>query len=529
MRFIFLMAVVLLIPGVALSKTIRVPVDYPTIQEALNVSGDGDVILVAPNIYFENINVTDAVTLRSDVDMDSNTYDISPAETVIDGSAKLWSVVEISDDAELDGFTIRNGTGIWYTSGYHGVGFGGGIKCTGCSPIISNNIICHNSLNQTPGMDHNAALGAGIFCEYASPTICNNLIHDNYAKYPPHTPPPENHGYGGGIYCTGAGPSGNAPQIIGNILCSNTANSGGGICCIDVDDKEGVLIADNIVANNYSDSGGGLYFKDMYFDVMSDYVNITNNTVYFNSADSGGGIFFENVTGFFLGAEIKNTVFWCDDASTGYEMVLADDSDVYIDYSDLDTQPNSVHEEPGSNLYWGSNMIDVDPLFVDEDGLDDDPYTWHDNDLHIRYASPCRDTGENGASGIQASDFEGDPRIAHGTVDMGADEFYTHLYYKGDAVPGGKVELKIVGVPGTSPARLWLGAGVLFPPLPTKYGDWHLQFPLLVDLALGPIPAPDGILILSVAIPSDTVTPLYLPLQAGVGMELTNLCRMVVQ
>ena len=41
---------------ISFSRTINVPGEYPTIQEAIDGSSDGDTINVAEGTYYENIN-----------------------------------------------------------------------------------------------------------------------------------------------------------------------------------------------------------------------------------------------------------------------------------------------------------------------------------------------------------------------------------------------------------------------------------------------------------------------------------------
>lgn len=62
--------------------------------------------------------------------------------------------------------------------------------------------------------------------------------------------------------------------------------------------------------------------------------------------------------------------------------------------------------------YEGKGNIDTDPLFIDPDN----------RNFHLQAGSPCINTGTNHAPFLSAHDFDGDPRILHGTVDMGMDE-----------------------------------------------------------------------------------------------------------
>jgi PKD repeat protein len=60
-----------------------------------------------------------------------------------------------------------------------------------------------------------------------------------------------------------------------------------------------------------------------------------------------------------------------------------------------------------------SNLNNVDPLFVDP----------ANGDFHLQATSPCINAGDNSAPGLPATDMDGNPRIANGTVDMGAYEY----------------------------------------------------------------------------------------------------------
>jgi parallel beta-helix repeat protein len=82
-------------------KTIRVPQDYQTIQEAINWASAGDTIMVAAGTYHENVVVREAVSIIGE---DRNT-------TIIDGGgSEIEPVVSIeANNVSFTGFTIQNG------------------------------------------------------------------------------------------------------------------------------------------------------------------------------------------------------------------------------------------------------------------------------------------------------------------------------------------------------------------------------------------------------------------------------------
>jgi len=249
----FALAVLALLPAVGHSDTVWVPDDHPTIQAAIEAAQEGDVIIVRPGTYVENIDLLGkAVTLRSQ---------LGPEVTTIDGGA-AGSVVTFDDlegaDSVLDGFTITNGTGtLIYPHRY-----GGGVFCMGsCAPTITNNTIAENS----------ASYGGGIsFSQYASPTLENNTISGNTVGR-----------NGAGIYCLDS-----SPTIKGNTITSNQAGwFGGGFYC---SWDSFPIITDNTFTNNTADWSGGAISSDYYcFPIIEGNV-ILGNAAGVERGDGGG-------------------------------------------------------------------------------------------------------------------------------------------------------------------------------------------------------------------------------------------------
>jgi parallel beta-helix repeat protein len=89
------------------SAVIRVPFDFPTIQEAIQVASPGDTIRVASGTYRENLVIDRSVNLIGE----------NKTDTIIDGNGamktvqvgKQWSYGWVGGACVIRGFTIRNG------------------------------------------------------------------------------------------------------------------------------------------------------------------------------------------------------------------------------------------------------------------------------------------------------------------------------------------------------------------------------------------------------------------------------------
>lgn len=543
-----------------IDSVLNVPEDFITIQQAIEFAEEGETVLVAPGTYYETVDfMGKGITLKSEDGAESTVIN-----ALLQGSCVSFTSSE-SADSMLDGFTVTKGTGTAVVHGgmeYFGggvfisdfaspciinniitdntaldggagiyceesmaliesnlicgneteFGYGGGIHCTGSSALIEKNIIAGND----------GIWGAGIFCtdsydQVSFPLIRNNEIHENGLN----SSPPSR---GAGIYCKDC-----TPWIEGNYIHGNESQSGGGIECLDV--VNGVIqgnrimdnqattssggginvkgdcdfrISDNMIVNNIADYGGG------GIAISSSDMELVNNTFINNYAGTYGGALY---LGYESAVLVANSILWDNLATFGLEIAISDEyypSELSLFHSDVEGGQPSVFVKPNCILNWGAGMIDADPLFVDA----------VNSDTHLTYLSPCLNAGEN-THVMTDEDFEDDPRVAGGTVDMGADEFHTHLYCTGDFTPGGAIEGKFVDLPGTAPVGLFIGSGLLETPLQHKWGDFHLDAPWLL-IPLVPIPS-NGVLTLGTAIPATPVAPYDIPMQALFGTTLSNL------
>ena len=338
--------------------------------------------------------------------------------------------------------------------------------------------------------------GGGMFIDgSSSPTVVNCTFSENSADY-----------RGGGMYCDG----GSSPTVRNCVFSENSAGDfGGGM--FDDGFSNSTMVGCTFSQNSAGIRGGGMY--DGYESTVLNCIfygnfagehggglsnnqsTVINSTFFGNTAGLGGG-------GMYVHGAVSNCILWGDVPNEIYQLSTV-------------TIANSCVQ----GGYPGRGNVDVDPLFADSAG----------GDFHLTFASPCRDSGDNSVV-TERRDFEDDPRISHGTVDIGADEFHPHLYVTGQMTPGGSIQIKFVGYPGTAPVGLLVGSGVLPSPMSTKWGVLWLQSPLRLFRALGRIPA-EGILVLPRTVPNSPES-YDMPMQAVIGLyanAMTNLYVMQVR
>jgi len=390
----------------AQAATIHVPADQPSIQAAINAAANGDTVLVSPGTYTENINFSGkAITLTSAS---------GPSATIIDGGAKASVVTFNSGEGStsiLSGFTIRNGQSSYYgggieinsasptiigniITGNHGI-FGIGINVDGGSPLIKGNTITANTQAGGDGGTGGGGIAtSGSPSSPASPTIVGNTITNNSVS---------GGGNGGGIYVGYYG----QPTIQNNLISGNNAyNYGGGIA---VESYNGAFVLQNVIINNSTGGGGSGGGISIY---ASKNVVLANNTVNGNTAfDGSSGIYV--ASGSPLTVTLANNIVVASNSQIAVECAstwsssspVFDNNDFYSATGTAYTGVCNMSNEL-SNIY-------VDPLFANVSSLD----------FHLSTGSPALDAGGTTPVPLPTTDFDGNPRVVNGTVDMGAFEY----------------------------------------------------------------------------------------------------------
>ncbi len=266
-----------------------------------------------------------------------------------------------------------------------------------------------------------------------------------------------------------------------------------------------------IIANVANEKGGGIYCYESS-------ATITNNTITGNKAKgSGGGFTCDHNSS----PIVTNTILWNNSGPIGKEISVIDSSTLTVSHTDVEGGQSSCFVATGSTLNWGAGMIDSDPMLI---------Y------YHLAINSPCKDAGDNSAQSLPTEDYDGDPRIAGGTVDIGADEFYYHLFKTGDVVPGRNVEIWATGLP-TQTVKLGYSSSYQLPPVNTPHGYFYLTRPLMNIISLPDI-WPDGYSFYTFTVPTTWVPGERYYLQAFLGpwwgptsqySKLTNPIELMVE
>jgi parallel beta-helix repeat protein len=335
----------------------------PTIQSAIDDASDPwTTIIVYDSVYHENIDFKGKnVTVVSLYHIDGDTSHIS--HTIIDGSQPT---------------DTTKASVVMFVSGENS------------NAILKGFTIRNGKGTKYISKDRDLRFGGGIYCKDSSPIIINNVIMADTVN-----------GDGGGIYCQGS-----SPQILNNAIKQNKAICYGGGIAISISNggPPNPVLSNNVITGNSAEQrGGGIYYWGNPV--------ITNNIIDGNSANwNGGGIYLVwSATG-----QIENNTITNSTHGNGISGQEGPEVMSYNDVYDNDSLDFDIIYPIGvGNLNWGFNRRgdECDTFF----NISQDPYSY--------YGYHCINAGDNNASGMLNFDFDGNPRIVDGFVDMGAYEY----------------------------------------------------------------------------------------------------------
>lgn len=416
-----------------------------TINYTMDQADPDDLIDIATGTYTETLTIDKNLSLHG----------AGEASTIIQAHGRPGlaegRVITISGAPEVDisNVTIRHGNPTGDTPDNQG----GGIYNTSGSLTLTDVIISNNSAEGG---------GGGLFNESSSPVLTNVAIINNKA------------GVGGGGVANNEGSS---PALTNVTIRGNSvAGLGGGL--VNVANSSPILINCVISGNSADDGGGLLNFTDSS-------PILTNVTISGNVAtNNGGGIHNESGSS----PRLDNVIIWNNVAegssTTASASIFNGSGDPLIFHSLIANSGGSGEgwdEEIGID---GGNNIDTDPLFIDSPDPGDAPTA--SGNMRLRPGSPAVNAGTNipfeheGMAEHITTDLDGNSRIRHETVDIGAYEWGWEgdsvVYVNGsasgendgrdwqNAYTGLQTALWTIGVVNTSIAdQIWVAAGTYVP------------------------------------------------------------------
>ena len=391
--------------------TTYVPHDHPTIQGAIDVAVQGDVICVDGGTYVETIDFFGkAVHLYGLLGADS---------TVIDGNG-MDSVVKFvsgeAPDSVMEGFTIRGGYGEmgggvrvegssptltrivvsgnetdWWGDGggiylYQSSstlnlievssniagpsGNGGGVAVVESDAILSRIRISNNEAEFSSG-GYGYGNGGGLYLEESRATLDNVLLWGNIAG-----------SLGGGLYCHGE-----AIQASNISVIENEAEHGGGIHLWESDSVfQNLIVVANQGSHWYSvATGGGLYIRDS--DAVIQNAVVAGNTLSAPMSTSGSGAYLwgSNV-------DFENTVF-AYNASSDPDVTCVGGGVRVSTGAPSFSYCNAWGNEPDDYYGIDDPVGTAGNLAADPEFLDTSAASFLDWDLHLDTSSPLIDAG----------------------------------------------------------------------------------------------------------------------------------------
>ncbi|KAA3631057.1 MAG: hypothetical protein DWP97_13975, partial [Calditrichaeota bacterium] len=338
---------------------IKIPNDYPKIQQALFESNENDTILVSPGTYDEILYFGNKELVL--------TSETGAEETILHPTSQqiFLSPVSLSTQPSED----KNDKLVIRLTRPAVVNF----RSTGKQNVIFNGFTINGD-----------SLRHGIFGEDVSPTVSNNIITNCDGSF---------YTYGGGILF-----SNSSPKIINNTIYKNYGLfSAGGIYLGLARDNDTAFVINNSIYENFSITGSALEISKSFHPIAGRYAVVTQNLIHHNtngvySTTLGAVTLSGSLIHFYNNTIDNNASGLTQDGYTAndiYNNNITNNDSFGIQHfqsqfsNDFESDYNNLYNNGDSTNYIGfeppENDISVDPLYLP--------------DYFLSPTSPCVDAG----------------------------------------------------------------------------------------------------------------------------------------
>jgi len=356
-----------------------------TIQDAVDVATAGDTVLVTNGVY--NTGGTAALGYGL-----TNRVCVAISVTIRSVNGPEVTIIEGRRDPAGPYFMPRLGP-----SAIRGVYMANGATLIGFS-------ITNGCTDFSDAGEHDESGGGVFMCPDTGCMVSNSVLVGNHAR-------------------SGGGSSHGVLRSC--VLSANHALGGGGVSAGELDDC--------LIRDNTAESGGGAFDSDLTQCTISQNYR---NTQYGGGTYSGvlrNCLVIRNGAGLLGGGASGGTLLNCTVTGNGSDWNGGGTSGSIL--TNCIVYGNHCPTGPTSNYVGGSAShcwIGVDPRFVDPAS----------DDFHLRYDSPCIDSGTD-LTGTISDDFDGTPRPLDGDFDgvaefdIGAYEYLPNQDTDSDTMPDG--------------------------------------------------------------------------------------------
>jgi parallel beta-helix repeat protein len=235
---------------------------------------------------------------------------------------------------------------------------------------------------------------------------------------------------GGGIYMSGYA---ECTLLNSSLLGNEAISNGGGIYNL----STFATLTNCLITGSHASGSGGAFFNTSGNFNPPTVSRLTNCTISGNGCVGNGGGVYNDVESII---ELNSSIIWNNVANDSTDNTTSSvfnraGGNVFSRYSLIQNSGGSVSWDAAIGTDLGGNL-DQDPLFVENTDILNLPNST--GDLHLQLLSPAINAGalDTTKLDLPLTDLDGNPRLVHNRIDLGAYEFQEDITFPDCSISG---------------------------------------------------------------------------------------------